>query len=73
VSIDIILNKKNVGKRIRKLRGDMNQRDFAKLSGFTQPYLSGVEIGRVKPSLDFLFFLCDFCDTTMDYILRGKL
>ena len=45
---------KEVGRRIRELRGRDRQKDWAKEIGCDQGYISQVENGVTKPSLAFL-------------------
>ena len=46
----------NVGEAIKHLRKqrDIKQMEFCKMVGITQPYLSQVEKGHKKPSLEVL-------------------
>lgn len=41
-------------KKLRKEKYNENQVDFSKRIGITQSYLSGIEIGNKKPSIDLL-------------------
>ena len=65
-------DKKSIGKRFKELRGDKTQDKFAELLGFGQTYLSHVELGRVKPSLELLFAISKLCNVTIDYLVTGE-
>ena len=66
--------KKEIGKRIQKLREDMNitKEAFAKEIGISGQYLGLVEHGKNYLSIEKLKLLCDFTNTSSDYILFGK-
>lgn len=66
--------KKQIGKRIEKLREDMNftKEAFAKEIGISGQYLGLIEHGKNYPSIEKLKLICDFTNTTADYILFGK-
>ena len=66
--------KKEIGKRIEKLRQDMNitKEAFAKEIGISGQYLGLVEHGKNYLSIEKLKVLCDFTNTSADYILFGK-
>lgn len=40
----------NIGQAIKKIRGNMKQREFSKLVGISQTYLSLVEKGHREPN-----------------------
>ena len=66
--------KKEIGKRIQKLREDMNitKEAFAKEIGVSGQYLGLVEHGKNYLSIEKLKLLCDFTNISADYILFGK-
>lgn len=66
--------KKEIGKRIQKLREDMNitKEAFAKEIGISGQYLGLIERGKNYLSIEKLKLLCDFTNTSADYILFGK-
>ena len=43
-----------VGERLRELRGDKSQAEFAELCGLTQPQVSAYEAGGSLPGLEVL-------------------
>ena len=65
-------DKKDIGKRFKELRGEKTQEKFAELLGFGQTYVSHVELGKVKPSLELLFSVSKLCNTTIDYLVSGR-
>lgn len=68
------INKKNVGRRIKKVRVidlDMNQKRFAKELGITQPMVSKYEKGEVIPSAAILLKIARLGKTTVEKILEG--
>ena len=67
-----IFDKKSIGRRFKELRSDKTQDKFAELLGFGQTYLSHVELGKVKPSLELLFSVSKICNVTIDYLVTGK-
>ena len=68
----MINGKNNVfGKRLRELRLEtlnMNQREFAKLLGISQPSLSAYESGRNKPTIDSVINITDKCNVSIDWL-----
>ena len=66
--------KKEIGKRIERLREDMNftKEAFAKEIGISGQYLGLIEHGKNYPSIEKLKLICDFTNTSADYILFGK-
>ena len=68
-----MINEKNniFGKRLRELRLEtlnMNQREFAKLLGISQPSLSAYESGRNKPTIDSVINISDKCNVSIDWL-----
>ena len=66
--------KKEIGKRIQQLRENMHitKQEFAKEIGITGQYLGLIERGENYLSVEKLKLLCDFTNTTADYILFGR-
>lgn len=58
--------------RIRRLRGDMSQSKFAQNVGLGQTYISEIELCKLKPSLEALYSISEFCRVSIDYILKGS-
>jgi len=63
---------KEIGARIRMLRGRERQKDWAKKIGCDQGYISQVENGVTKPSLSFLGAVSSMCSASIDWMLTGK-
>lgn len=64
-----------MGKRIAKRRVHMGlkQTQLAEQTGISNNYLSGIERGKEKPSLEVLMKLCRLLKVTPDYFLLGNL
>ena len=63
---------KQVGQRIRRVRGSLTQTHFAKAVGVRkQNYVSRYEHGRI-PSPELLVRISDFGKTSVDWLLTGK-
>jgi transcriptional regulator with XRE-family HTH domain len=63
---------KVIGSRIRSLRADVLQEDFASQLGISQAQLSKLEHGKVAPSLDVLVMLSGQFKKSLDWIVTGK-
>lgn len=61
-----------VGARIRQIRGEARQDDFAPLLGVTQGQLSKVERGVMPPSVEMLWRLRERFGVSVDWVLGGK-
>jgi transcriptional regulator with XRE-family HTH domain len=62
----------DVGKRIRKLRAEATQEDFARSLGISQAQLSKYELGQSALPLGTLVKLAQKSVCTTDWILTGK-
>ena len=64
-----------MGQRIAKRRVHMGlkQTRLAEQAGISNNYLSGIERGKEKPSLEVLMKLCRLLKVTPDYFLLGNL
>jgi transcriptional regulator with XRE-family HTH domain len=60
-----------IGLRIRGLRGDTRQEEFALQLGVSQGQLSKVERGKVAPSLDILLGVATKFGKSLDWIVKG--
>jgi len=68
------INKKNAGRRIKKIRVidlDLNQKQFAKKLGITQPMVSKYEKGETIPPAQILLKIAKLGETTIEGILEG--
>jgi transcriptional regulator with XRE-family HTH domain len=61
-----------VGLRIRQLRGEANQEEFAKGLGISQAQLSKYELGQSAPPLGVLVALGKSQAISVDWLLTGK-
>ncbi len=69
------INKKNAGRRIKKIRVidlDLNQKQFAKKLGITQPMVSKYEKGEIIPPAQILLRIAKLGKTTVDQLLEGE-
>ena len=68
------INKKKAGRRIKKIRVidlDLNQKQFAKKLGITQPMVSKYEKGEIIPPAQILLRIAKLGKTTVDQLLEG--
>ena len=63
---------KAVGLRIRQVRVDITQEDFAKELGISQAQLSKYELGQSAPPLGVLVTLGKSRGISVDWLLTGK-
>ena len=61
-----------VGERVRSLRGDVRQQNFAAFLGIAQGQLSKIERGKVAPSIEVLLKLRERFGRKVDWILTGR-
>lgn len=63
------------GRQIRLLRNqhDLTQKDFAEKINSSQNYLSDVETGKKRPSLDYYITIANFFKVSLDYIFQDSL
>ena len=61
-----------IGTRIRELRGDVTQEEFARILGISQAQLSKYELGQSAVPIGVLIRLAKRHGTTTDWILLGK-
>jgi DNA-binding transcriptional regulator YiaG len=62
----------HIGQRIRQLRGEGTQEDFARALGISQAQLSKYELGQSALPLGTLVKIAQRCGRTTDWILTGK-
>lgn len=70
-SLKLKLSKRAVGDRIRQIRGDRTQKEFADIANATQSYISDLERGKCFPSVSFLGLLVELSGKSYDWILTG--
>jgi DNA-binding transcriptional regulator YiaG len=68
---DSEVNLFEVGTRIRKLRGQITQEEFARALGISQAQLSKYELGQSAVPLGVLIKLAKKSSGTADWILTG--
>jgi transcriptional regulator with XRE-family HTH domain len=61
-----------IGKRIRRLRNQATQEEFAEVLGISQAQLSKYELGQSAPPLGFLISLARHRGKSVDWILTGQ-
>jgi DNA-binding XRE family transcriptional regulator len=61
-----------IGKRIRRIRGELLQEELCAYLNITQGHLSKIERGKIAPSLEILILLSDRFRKSVDWILRGE-
>lgn len=64
--------REELGERVKRVRGDRTQRDFAEFLGFSKGYVSDIERGRSFPSIPFLVSLGVKCGTDLTWLLLGE-
>lgn len=57
-----------LGKKLRTLRGDMTQRDFARRIGISQPVLNRIEQGTQNVTLETIQRMCDRLNCGIGYL-----
>jgi phage repressor protein C with HTH and peptisase S24 domain len=64
--------KSETGSRIKHVRGKDAQKEFAKILGFSPSYLSEVESGKTKPSLELLVNISQITNYSLHWLLTGE-
>lgn len=69
------LDHKSMGFRISRRRKalGLKQNMLAEEIGISNNYLSGIECGKEKPSLDILVRICNVLQITPDYLIMGAM
>ena len=62
---------REIGLRIRGLRGDIRQEERASQLGVSQGQLSKVERGKVAPTLEVLLGVATKFGKSVDWIVKG--
>lgn len=62
-----------IGKRLKNLRGNLSQKEFAKKIGVSHIAYQNYEYGKRVPPGPVLSRIATICHVTTDYILTGKL
>ena len=64
--------KGEIGNRVKQVRGKDAQKGFAKILGFSSSYLSEVESGKTKPSLELLVRISQITNYSLHWLLTGE-
>lgn len=67
----LILRMKDIGDRLRFLRGESSQQEFGELVGIPQRKLSRIETGRAPIDLDSTQKICKATGISTDWLLTG--
>lgn len=72
--MDYTIDYRRIGRRIVEIRKEkgVSQTQLGDLTGLTNSYLSYIENGRKKPSLETLIRIAEALDVTLDRILLGN-
>lgn len=63
---------KEIGLRIKNVRGGFNQTEFAAMLGVHRSTLSRYERGEFEPSIEFLDHICSKFGVNINWLLFGK-
>ena len=68
------IDAREIGQRIKKLRKErgISQEQLAAMLGVTVNYMSRIEPGLRRASLDLLVDIAVLFDVTLDYLVMGK-
>jgi phage repressor protein C with HTH and peptisase S24 domain len=64
--------KSEIGSRIKLTRGKNTQKEFAEKLSFSSSYLSEVESGKTKPSLEMLLKISQITNYSLHWLLTGQ-
>lgn len=69
------LNYERIGQRIakRRMQTGLKQNVLAERIGISNNYLSSIERGKEKPSLEIIVNICNALQVTPDYLLMGNM
>lgn len=64
-----------MGKRIAKRRKElgMSQLEFSEKLNISNNHLSSIETGKQKPSFEIFLSICEYLNTTPNYLIMGML
>jgi transcriptional regulator with XRE-family HTH domain len=66
-----VINLEQVGARLKRIRGDLTQKEFADILKVKQNYISRYEKGRL-PGPDLLLKIARYGNVSVDWILWGE-
>ncbi len=64
--------KKEMGERLRQIRGDLSQQEFADSLSVSRAYISDVERGKTKPSLELLAEVAVKYHSDIHWLVTGE-
>lgn len=64
---------REIGARLKKLRGSLSQAVFAAILSIKQPQYNRYEVGKVKPPLNIIQTIADYAQVSVDWILTGNI
>jgi transcriptional regulator with XRE-family HTH domain len=67
----IAIDYKELGAKIKQVRGAATQADFAKQFGITRADVSKIERGEVRPTAELLYNICLKRHLSMEWMLSG--
>lgn len=69
------LDYSGLGQRIakRRIQAGIRQNALADIIGISNNYLSSIERGKEKPSLEIIINICNVLHVTPDYLLMGNM
>lgn len=69
------LNYVEIGNRIaqRRIHAGIKQTNLAETVGISNNYISSIERGKERPSLEILVSICNALHVTPDYLLMGNM
>jgi transcriptional regulator with XRE-family HTH domain len=69
---ELRVNWRDIGRRLRQVRGDATQVEFGKALGVVQNVVSRYERGQVRPPLEYLVAVARYGNITLDWLIGGK-
>jgi len=67
----IAIDYKALGAKIKQVRGNVTQADFAKQYGITRADISKIERGEVRPAAELLYNICLKHHLSIEWMLSG--
>lgn len=67
-----MVNNKEIGKRLKELRGHLTQKELAQKLDCSQNYLSKMENGLILPHLNSIVKYCDTFDVSIEWLVYGN-
>jgi transcriptional regulator with XRE-family HTH domain len=64
---------KSIGENLRIVRKKLSQKKFGESVGVSRSYVSDIEHGRIKPSLEYLINVAEKYEVSLDWILLNRI